>query len=244
MWRRYKDGKRWNGIIYNRNMEYKSELKFGNGYIKEFNENGCIIFEGDIKNGDKTGKRKISDECGDLIFEGNLEKGIKIGKGKIYNYSGDLIFDGEFKNGKQFKGKINENNEQCELINKKEEGKENTFQTIITYDCDIMISDCIYIMKKKIIEITDRFEGGYKDGKKYKGKEYYHDGKLIFESEYKDGKKWNGKFYIDNNNESGNIINGNGINIKVYNKYGKLKFEGEYKNRKNIKEKNIIMMVH
>ena len=59
-------------------MEYKYELKFGNGYLKKFNENGCIIFEGDIKNGDKTGKGKIYDECGHLIFEGNLEKYIII----------------------------------------------------------------------------------------------------------------------------------------------------------------------
>ena len=47
--------------------------------------NGCLFFEGEIKNGEKTGKGKIYDECGHLIFEGNLENGIKQGKGKVYN---------------------------------------------------------------------------------------------------------------------------------------------------------------
>ena len=29
---------------------------------KEFHENGCLLFEGDIKDGNKTGKGKIYDE--------------------------------------------------------------------------------------------------------------------------------------------------------------------------------------
>ena len=37
------------------------------------------------------------------------------------------------------------------------------------------------------------FEGEYKDGKRYKGKEYNYNGKLGFEGEYKDGKRYNGK---------------------------------------------------
>ena len=45
-------------------MQYKYELNFGNGYIKDFHENGCLLFEGDIKEGNKTGKGKIYDEWG------------------------------------------------------------------------------------------------------------------------------------------------------------------------------------
>ena len=106
-------------------MEYQYELKLENGYIKEFHENGCISFEGDINNGDKTGKGKTYDEWGHLIFEGHLDKGIRNGFGKIYDYSVDLLFEGEFKDGKQFKGNEYIYSIQSELINKKENGKQN-----------------------------------------------------------------------------------------------------------------------
>ena len=88
----YKDKKRWNGILYDIDMKHKYELKEGNGYIKDFHENGCLSYEGEIKNGKKDGKGKIYDECSHLIFDGNFENGIKKGKGNIYNYSGELIF--------------------------------------------------------------------------------------------------------------------------------------------------------
>ena len=50
------------------------------------------------------------------------------------------------------------------------------------------------------------FEGEYLNGKRWKGKEYYSNGKLKFEGEYLNGKR-----------------NGKG---KEYNIYGKLEFEG------------------
>ena len=69
----YKDNKRWNGILYDITMEHKYELKSGNGFIKQYYENGCLFFEGEIKNGEKTGKGKIYDESELLIFEGILK---------------------------------------------------------------------------------------------------------------------------------------------------------------------------
>ena len=101
----YKNNKRWNGFLYDITNEHKYEIISGNGFIKEYYENGCLFFEGELKNGEKTGKEKIYDECGHLIFEGNLENGIKQGKGKTYNYSGDIIFEGEFDKDKEIKGK-------------------------------------------------------------------------------------------------------------------------------------------
>ena len=43
------------------------------------------------------------------------------------------------------------------------------------------------------------FEGEYKEGNKFKGKEYDDDGKKIYEGEYKEGKRKKGKEY--NNGE-------------------------------------------
>ena len=52
----YKNKLRWNGIFYDIDMKYKYEIKNGNGYIKEFYENGCLKYEGDIKEGKKKEK--------------------------------------------------------------------------------------------------------------------------------------------------------------------------------------------
>ena len=121
----YKDGKRWNGVLYDRNMEHQYELKLGKGYIKEFHENGCISFEGDIDNGEKTGKGKIFDDWGHLIFEGHLDKGIKNGIGKIYNDSGDIIFEGEFENGNKLKGNIYRYNNKVNIKKEKDIKEKN-----------------------------------------------------------------------------------------------------------------------
>ena len=232
----YKNKLRWNGIFYDIDMKYKYEIKNGNGYIKEFYENGCLKYEGDIKEGKKNGKGKIYDECGHLIYEGNFENNIKKGIGKIYNYSGDLIFEGEIDNEKQIKGNKYIYNSFGELINKNENGKIIDFKSKRLFINDRMIQNCVWVvMKNKKYKLGNDFpifEGEYKDGKYYKGKEYNYNSKLIFEGEYKDGKKWNGIFYNPkNNNNSGNLINGNGI-IQEYNYDGKLIFEGEYKDCK------------
>ena len=52
---------------------------------------------------------------------------------------------------------------------------------------------------------------------------------MKFEGEYRNGKKWVGKGYNINGNLEFKIINGKG-NIKKYDGYGKLTFEGEYIN--------------
>jgi len=187
----------------------------GNGYIKEFHENGYISFEGKIKNGNKSWKGKIFDQCGHLIFGGNFDNEVKNGDGKIYNYSGDLIFDEEFKNGKKSEGNIYEYNNKCELIYKKEKGQYNHFKIWANYTNNLMIKYCLWIMEENQ---NNQFEGEYKGGIKYngKGKEYNHWNKLIFEGEYKGGKKYKGK---------------------EYNNYDELVFEGEYKEGKKYKGK-------
>jgi len=236
----YKNGKRWNGILYDTNMEHQYMLKFGKGYIKEFHENGCISFEGDINNGVKTGKGKIYDEWGHLIFEGYLDNGIKNGIGKLYNFSGDLIFEGEFKDGEQFKGKKNIYNSQCELICTKENKKNKIlFGFEDYYEIDIMIKNNIWIMKKKKNLEKIIYRNAFRDEKRYKGKEYNDEGELIFEGEYKDGEKYKGKDY----NRKGELIfegeykDGKKYKGKEYNDYGEVIFEGEYKDGKKYKGK-------
>ena len=89
------------------------------------------------------------------------------------------------------------------------------------------------------------FEGEYKNGRRYKGKEYNTFDKLVFEGEYLNGKRWNGsgikdgKGYVKEYNKDniliyeGQIENGekNGKGKEYYDK-NILKFEGEYLNGK------------
>ena len=258
----YKYGKRWNGILYDINMKHNYELKMGDGYIKEYYENGCLLFEGEIKNGIKNGKGKEYDECGHLIFEGDFNKGIKNGKGKIYNYSGDLIYDGEFVNGKKIKGNIYKYDDKCELVHTKENEECKIFNNLKYYENNIRVQNCIWILKKKEYKCYKfcNFKGEYKNNLKWNGifynpkdknesgklvegngvdiKEYNNKRNLIFKGEYKNGLKWKGIFYNPKNkNESGKLIEGNGVDIKEYGNESCLIFEGEYKNGHNYKGK-------
>ena len=112
---------------------------------------------------------------------------------------------------------------------------------------------------------TKIYEGGLINGNKYGiGKEYYYNNKLKFEGEYKNNKKWNGKGYdfkgnikYEINNGKGKIIeyhdyylkekikfvgellNGeiSGFGKEYFYKTGKIEFEGEYKHGKKMEGK-------
>ena len=74
----YKNGKKWEGIGYNDKGEEEYTLKNGTGKVKEYNDFGKLIFEGEYLNGEENGK------------------------GKEYNeVNGKLEFDGEYLNGKK-----------------------------------------------------------------------------------------------------------------------------------------------
>ena len=73
----YINGLRWNGKGYDNNNEVVYELKNGNGYVKEYYNEGELKFEGEYLNGEKNGK------------------------GKVYDYDGSLEFEGEYLNGKR-----------------------------------------------------------------------------------------------------------------------------------------------
>ena len=66
---------------------------------------------------------------------------------------------------------------------------------------DLMIMEIIYELINGNGTIKDyvndilMFEGEYKNGKKWKGKEYNSKGKLLFKGKYSNGEKQKGKEY-------------------------------------------------
>ena len=103
-------GKKWNGKEYDgseKNIVYK--LKEGNGFIKENNLYGQLIFEGNYLNGERNGKG-IKYLNYELKFKGEYLNGKKNGKGRSYYPSGELKFEGEYFNGKKWNGKGYDNN--------------------------------------------------------------------------------------------------------------------------------------
>jgi len=95
-------------------------MKSNDGFRKEYNNLGNLIFEGEYLNGKRNGKGKEYNMFGELIFEGEYLNGnkwegigydgypdetdavyeLKGGKGIVkYYYKDDLIFKGEYLNG-------------------------------------------------------------------------------------------------------------------------------------------------
>ena len=72
--------------------------------IKEFNEEGELIFEGEYLKGERNGKGIEYNKDGQIIFEGEYLKGERNGKGIEY-YHGKIIYEGIYKNNKKWEGK-------------------------------------------------------------------------------------------------------------------------------------------
>ena len=65
----YLNGKIWNGKGYDRNEKLIFETEEGI-YIKEFDNDGHLCFEGEYLNGERNGKGKEYYHNGKLEFEG------------------------------------------------------------------------------------------------------------------------------------------------------------------------------
>ena len=92
--------------------EFKGEYYKGkewNGYIKEYNDRGKLIFEGEYSQGAKNGNGKEYNGYGNIIFEGKYRDGEKNGIGKEYDERGKLIYEGEYLNGKVYIEALEEN---------------------------------------------------------------------------------------------------------------------------------------
>ena len=91
-------------------------MKKGNGFIKEYYDNGKIKFEGEYLNGEINGKGKeyyLDDYMDNVLkFEGEYLSGKKHGRGKKYDNNKQLIYEGEYiydhkKKGKEFINSLN-----------------------------------------------------------------------------------------------------------------------------------------
>ena len=184
----YLNGKKWNGKGYNKNkMIY--QLKDGKGSVEEYDKVEIkLIFKGEYLNGEKNGKGKEYYKNGNLIFEGEYLNGRRNGKGKEYNEHGNLIYEGEYLYGRR-NGKGKEYNEHGNLI----------------------------------------YEGEYLYGSKRFGNMYMND-RLEFKGEFLFDKKFNGKGFDENGKVIYELNKGTG-NIKEYDYY---KIKGFYYMKVNI----------
>ena len=101
----YLFNKKWDGKGYDEKGNVIYELKNGNGYAKEFNQDGYLDFEGEYINGFRNGKGKEYIFQGILEFEGEYLNGFRNGKGKEYDKSGNLIYEGDYSFGKRKESK-------------------------------------------------------------------------------------------------------------------------------------------
>ena len=105
----YKKGKKWDGVGYNDSGEEEYILKNGCGKVKEYNDFGKLIFEGEYLNCQANGYGKeYNDFNGKLEFEGEFKKGKKwLGKINKYNNYGDLVLEGYYEEG-NINGRVKE----------------------------------------------------------------------------------------------------------------------------------------
>ena len=97
----------WNGIGYDKDHKIIYKLKNGRGYIKELNNYGSLIFEGEYIYGKKIGYGKEYRD-NKIIFDGIYLNNIRK-RGK--SYINDILeFDGEYLFNEKWNGKgINKN---------------------------------------------------------------------------------------------------------------------------------------
>jgi antitoxin component YwqK of YwqJK toxin-antitoxin module len=223
----FKWGKRWNGIGYDNYGNKIYELKNGCGIVKEYNEDGILLYDGEYKNGVKYGLGKEYNIEKELIYDGSYINGKRSkGKGKEYNFSGRLKYEGEYLNG-EWHGNGTEYESNGEI----------SFEGVFKNGKRWKGKGKEYFSFYKI-----QFKGEYANGEKNgQGVEYAPNGSIIFEGEYFQNKRWNGIFneitQYGNKKFEGNLKNGmkNGHGKEYIN--GEWAFEGEYLDDKKWKGK-------
>jgi len=218
-------GLKYEGKGYDIDGNILYELEDGKGYIKELDNYGFIIFEGEYPNG--KGKEYLFDK--NIKFEGDFINEIKW-NGKGYDVNKNIIY--ELKNGR---GYIKELDYFGNLIYEGDYiyGKRNGRGK--EYYNDKIIFDGLFLYNyrnsgKEYINDELEFEGKYLFSKKWDGKGYDKNGNIIYELNNGNGKV---KEYLYNKLIfEGEYLNGKRWKGKEYNGYGRLKFEGEYLNGK------------
>lgn len=115
-------GVKWTyeGDFKNGTFEGKGTITFEDGIKTEANfhnglengritqtENGKLFYDGDCKEGNKTGKAKLyNPKTGKLLYEGEVKNGSPNGNGKLYNEDGSVKFEGRYIMGIASSGEI------------------------------------------------------------------------------------------------------------------------------------------
>jgi len=72
-----------------------------NGYQKLYNQQGVLIYDGYMRNGEYHGYGKLYSNDGTLLYDGYWNDGIYHQYGKLYNEQGQIIYEGYLDNGKK-----------------------------------------------------------------------------------------------------------------------------------------------
>ena len=99
-------GQKWNGRQYNSENNNYNEIKNGDGFIMEYDNDGNLVYEGEYKNGKRNGKGKEFYKKDSIKFEGEYFNDKKW-NGKLYEY--DIYDDKKIYEIKNGKGLIKEN---------------------------------------------------------------------------------------------------------------------------------------
>ena len=204
----YINGNRYNGKGYNEFNNIIYELKQGRGFLKEFNFDNKLIFEGEYLYGQKNGKGKEYYNDGTLKYEGEYLNGLKNGEGKEY-FNGNLIFEGNYLYNNRIHGKVYIDRsleyKGFFLYNKKFDGKGYDVENYIIYELDHGEGKVREYIQTKLI-----FEGEYLNGKRNKnGREYNNNGEIMFEGKYLNGQRnGKGKEYNIDGSFEGIYLNG------------------------------------
>ena len=216
------------GILYFDNFLLKLEGEFSKGKLlngKAYNMYGKVV--------DLNGFKKEYDRQGRLLFEGEFLNGIRNGKGKEHNYfTQNVIFEGEYLNGMRWNGK-GYNGRNNNMVYELKKGKGHIKEYDVNDDLEF---EGEYLNGKRNGKGKEYyrnkliFEGEYLNSFRLRGKAYINE-KLEFDGVYLCNKKWDGKGYDENGNIIYELKNGTG-EVKEYNNEGKLIYEGEYFNGK------------
>ena len=260
------------GLDYKDNMKYfhkiikdmqnqinalNERIKKLENNVKEYNDKGKLIFDGEYKDGKKYKGKEYNDE-GKLIFDGEYKEGKKY-KGKEYE-NGFLTFDGEYdiETGTKLNGQIKNYfyYEGCKRLVFEAEIKEGKLLNKTSYESNGTVYGKIINGDGKGIDIQsykprcydtfkgfngefircyDTFKGEFKDWKYYTGKILHRSVKRYrnFDN-FLEIKKYN---YVK---FEGEFKNGNYYKGNEYNQNNKLVYEGEYKDGKYYKGKQYI----
>ena len=164
-----------------------------------------ILFKGEYLNNERNGIGKEYNYLQQVIFEGEYKNGKRNGKGKEYYNKNKLKFEGVFLNGKKWEG-IGYDTEK-NIIYQLEKGKgyikEYDYSGNLSFEGNYIDGELKGNVKEYYSDGKISFEGEYSLNKRNGfGKEYYYDGKLKFDGKFLYGRKWEGKGF----NRDGKII--------------------------------------